>query len=366
MKNVLKISIFALMILCSAMVYSQTADNSDQILQKINEALSQGDCDHAQKRYNVWKTFADTTDASVESRIAECVKGEKKRQEAGLLMQQINESLSQSDCDDAQLYYNVWKTSSSVSDAAVESRIAECVKAKEKSQQNTATMPNQIQQTAEPEMVFVQGGTFTMGCTSEQGNDCWNEEKPAHPVTLKNFYIGKYEITQAQWKAVMDKNPSKFKGDNFPVEQVSWKSVQEFIRVLNIMTGKHYRLPTEAEWEFAARGGNKSQSYKYSGSNNLNDVAWYKDNSEKTTHPVGTKLPNELGIFDMSGNVMEWCNDPHDLGNNYTRTEIKTNSRVVRGGNWKSEARNLRVSNRDASGVYTNDGKGFRLACSSE
>jgi formylglycine-generating enzyme required for sulfatase activity len=125
------------------------------------------------------------------------------------------------------------------------------------------------------EMVFVEGGTFTMGCTAEQGNDCNNDEKPAHQVTLSSFSIGKYEITQAQWQAVMGSNPSEFKGDSLPVEMVSWDDVQEFISKLNAQTGKKYRLPTEAEWEFAARGGVKSKGYKYSGGNNIDSVAWY-------------------------------------------------------------------------------------------
>jgi len=164
MNNVLKISIFALIILCSTMVYSQTDDNANQIMQKINEAFSQGDCDRAQRNYNVWKDFTQTTDASVESRIAECVKEEKKRQEAGLLIEQINETLSQGDCDQAQKYYNAWKSSSNVTDAAVESRIAECEKAKKGSQKNTATTSDQIQQPADNQLYKQQpisNGTLT-------------------------------------------------------------------------------------------------------------------------------------------------------------------------------------------------------------
>ena len=150
------------------------------------------------------------------------------------------------------------------------------------------------------EMVFVQGGTFMMGATPEQGGDCHDDEKPAHQVTLSEYSIGKYEVTQGQWKEVMSDNPSYFKGDdNLPVENVSWGDVQEFIRKLNKKTGESYRLPTEAEWEYAARGGSQSREYKYSGSNNVNDVAWYWDNSEGKTHPVGTKEANELGIYDM-------------------------------------------------------------------
>ena len=139
-------------------------------------------------------------------------------------------------------------------------------------------------------MVYVSGGTFTMGATSEQGSDAWDNEKPAHSVTLSGYYIGKYEVTQELWEAVMGSNPSYFKGDNLPVERVSWNDVQEFLRKLNAMTGKRYRLPTEAEWEFAARGGNSSRGYKYSGSNSLGSVAWYTDNSGNRTHAVPTSL----------------------------------------------------------------------------
>ena len=159
----------------------------------------------------------------------------------------------------------------------------------------------------EPEMIFVQGGTFTMGCTSEQGEVCWDHEKPAHQVTLSDFYIGKYEVTQEQWRAVMGNNPSHFTGDeHLPVENVLFNEVQEFITILNSLTGKKYRLPTEAEWEYAARGGRNSLGFMYSGSNTVGNVAWYSGNSNEKTHPVGTKTPNELGIYDMSGNVMEW------------------------------------------------------------
>ena len=216
-------------------------------------------------------------------------------------------------------------------------------------------------------MVYVSGGTFTMGATSEQGSDAYDWEKPAHSVTLSGYYIGKYEVTQELWEAVMGSNPSHFKGDNLPVEMVSWDDVQEFLRKLNAMTGKRYRLPTEAEWEFAARGGNSSRGYKYSGSNSLGSVAWYDDNSGSRPHAVGTKSPNELGIYDMSGIVWEWCQDWYGgYSSSSQRNPKGPNSgsgRVIRGGSWDNDARNCRVSRRSFSTPGFRDySLGFRLA----
>jgi formylglycine-generating enzyme required for sulfatase activity len=198
-------------------------------------------------------------------------------------------------------------------------------------------------------MVYVEGGTFTMGATSEQGSDAYNDEKPAHSVTLSNYYIGKYEVTQAEWEAVMGSNPSYFKGfDNLPVEKVLWNDCQSFIEKLNAKTGLKFRLPTEAEWEYAARGGNKSQGYKYAGSNNIDDVAWYTSNSSSQTHAVGTKQPNELGLYDMSGNVWEWCSDWYGSYSSSSQTNptgaYSGSFRVYRGGSWYSSARSCRVS----------------------
>lgn len=161
----------------------------------------------------------------------------------------------------------------------------------------------------EIEMVWVDGGTFQMG---SEGMFGMQNQKPSHKVTVSGFSIGKYEVTQKLWKAVMGSNPSIFQGDDLPVENVSWNDIQEFLRKLNQMTGKNYRLPTEAEWEFAARGGKHSRGYKYAGSNDIDAVAWYIKNSGNETHPVGTKFPNELGIYDMTGNVWECCQDWYD------------------------------------------------------
>ena len=186
-------------------------------------------------------------------------------------------------------------------------------------------------------MVYVSGGTFIMG------GDESSDQTPTHSVTLSSYYICKYEVTQALWRAVMGSNPSKFKGDNLPVEQVSWNDCQTFINRLNSYTGRNFRLPTEAEWEFAARGGNYSRRYKYSGSNYIGDVAWYTDNSGNRTHPVGTKQANELGLYDMSGNVWEWCSDRYGSYSSYSQSNptgaTSGFGRVERGGNWCGLAR---------------------------
>ena len=201
------------------------------------------------------------------------------------------------------------------------------------------------------DMVWVEGGTFHMGATSEQSENAWDDENPVHSVTLSGYYIGKTEVTQALWKTVMGSNPSSFKGDNLPVECVSWDDCQEFIRKLSALTGQNFRLPTEAEWEFACRGGNNSRGYKYSGSNDIDSVAWYKDNSGGNTHPVATKLSNELGICDMSGNVWEWCSDWYDKYSSELLVNPKGpydgTTHVDRGGSWISDAGHCRSSIRN-------------------
>ena len=219
------------------------------------------------------------------------------------------------------------------------------------------------------EMVRVEGGTFRMGATSEQEENAYDSEKPVHSVTLSGYYIGKTEVTQVLWEAVMGINPSRFKGDYLPVENVSWDDCQEFIRKLNSMTGQNFRLPTEAEWEFACRGGNNSRGYKYSGSNNLGSVAWYDGNSGNKTHPVGTKAPNELGIYDMSGNVWEWCADWYGDYSSGAQTNptgpYGGSNRVYRGGSWNYDVGRCRSSNRDFYYPWIRDIiLGLRLALS--
>ena len=199
------------------------------------------------------------------------------------------------------------------------------------------------------QMVKIQGGTFQMGATSEQGSDAYDLEKPVHSVTLSDYYIGQTEVTQELWQAVMGSNPSYFTGDNQrPVESVSWDDCQEFIEKLNRLTGKNFRLPTEAEWEYAARGGNKSRGYKYSGNNNPDAVAWYDANSGNKTHPVAQKQSNELGLYDMSGNVYEWCQDWYgDYSSNSQTNPIGASNggfRVLRGGSYFMDRSGVRVS----------------------
>ena len=214
-------------------------------------------------------------------------------------------------------------------------------------------------------IILVEGGTFAMGSTSGD-----SDEKPVHNVTLDSYYIGETEITQAQWRAIMGSNPSSYTGDNRPVESVSWEDAQEFCKKLSALTGKKYVLPTEAQWEYAARGGNKSKGYTYSGSNNVYDVAVYYDNRGNGHSNVKSKKPNELGIYDMSGNVYEWCSDWYN--DSYYSSSHKTNPqgpssggrRVLRGGSWSVYAINCRVADRinnypsDRYGTY-----GFRVVC---
>ena len=221
-------------------------------------------------------------------------------------------------------------------------------------------------------MIYVDGGTFMMG---SEDTTLTNFHYPPHEVTLSGFYMGQTEVTQALWYAVMGSNPSYHKGADFPVEYITWEEQLQFVDRLNAMTGMSFRIPTEAEWEFAARGGNLSQSYKYSGSNDIDEVAWYCDNSyalgssspDYGTHAVATKAPNELGLYDMSGNVWEWVQDWWS----YYSSDAQTNPagpttgsyRVVCGGSWRIDSKYCRVSYRNADGPSgsVND-LGLRLA----
>lgn len=216
-------------------------------------------------------------------------------------------------------------------------------------------------------MVRVEGGTFIMGATTEQGSSADEDEKPIHQVTLSSFSIGKFEVTQEEWNAVMGSNPSYFKGSMLPVESVNWNDCQTFIRKLNELTGMNFRLPTEAEWEFAARGGNRSNGYMYAGSNSLVNVAWYEFNNGSPTHEVGQKKANELGIYDMSGNVWEWCADWYGSYSSFSQTNPKGASsgsnRVIRGGSLYVISWHCRVSSRGIrEPLDRSNNLGFRLA----
>lgn len=230
------------------------------------------------------------------------------------------------------------------------------------------------------EMVYVEGGTFRMGATEEQGEDAKSNERPVHEVSLADFMIGQCTVTQALWMEVMGKNPSLGKrGGNYPVNKVSWVDCQKFIRRLNSQTGLKFRLPTEAEWEYAARGGKKSKGYRYAGSDNPDRVGWYKENSwEKCdaegnrlwhVHEAGGKKANELGIFDMSGNLWEWCQDWAGDYDTRARTDPKGAlagiARVVRGGCFRAVAGRCRVSARwEYVPDQSRDFLGLRLALS--
>ncbi len=224
-------------------------------------------------------------------------------------------------------------------------------------------------------MVQVQGGTFMMGATPEQGENVYENERPVHQVTVSNYSIGETQVTQELWIAVMGYNPSYHTGaqngleDDFqrPVERVYWRDCQMFVKALNALTGREFRLPTEAEWEFAARGGNKTQSYRYAGSDNLDEVAWYWNTSSDRTHAVGTKRANELGLYDMSGNVWEWCQDYYSsYSSNYQidPTGPSTGSSyIIRGGGFYSSSNECYLSRRAGEGAqYTGYNRGFRLA----
>ena len=219
-------------------------------------------------------------------------------------------------------------------------------------------------------MVYVQGGTFQMGSNTGE-----SDEKPVHSVTLSSYYIGQTEVTQELWEAVMGSNPSFFKGSKRPVEKVSWNDCQDFVNELSRLTGERFHLPTEAQWEFAARGGVKSTGCNYAGSNAIATVAWYEENSYKKgsdnpdygTHTVATKSPNELGIYDMSGNVWEWCQDWYDSYSSSSQTNPTGPSagsyRVNRGGGWLSAASRCRAARRSLdTPSSTLDNLGLRLA----
>jgi sulfatase modifying factor 1 len=232
----------------------------------------------------------------------------------------------------------------------------------------TLTLASRLWSATDIEMVLVKGGCYQMGDTFGDG---FTDEMPVHEVCVDDFYLGKYEVTQGQWKAVMGNNPSDFKnGDNYPVENISWNNAQEFIQKLNQQAGKSYRLPTEAEWEYAARSvGNGEKWAGTSNESELEDYAWYSANSGSKTHSVGEKKPNGLGLYDMSGNVWEWCQDIYNIhaykqhSHNNPIYEGSEASRVLRGGSWGDKPRDVRAACRgDNAPDFRRYDIGLRLA----
>ena len=297
-------------------------------------------------------------------------------------LEKINTRLNEGNCESAQRIYNAYKEASKRTDKNIERLINEC-QSKRDSTGGQATPQNgqDFTETAfgiNMRMIFVEGGTFTMGCTSEQGGECWSDEKPTRETTVGSFHIGMLEVTQSQWEKVMgtslDQQRSKAGdsktygvGADYPMYYVSWEEANEFCRRLSRQTGRNYSLPTEAEWEYAARGGNRNEGTKYSGSSIVDDVAWYSSNSNSTTHLCGTKLPNALDIYDMSGNVWEWCEDWCGDYQQYDKNNPKGPSsgsfHRVRGGCWKFSASCCRVAFRNSGGGGRSSCHGFRVVC---
>ena len=308
-------------------------------------------------------------------------------------LQAAKRHLKNGNVEKARLTYNIYKDLTGKKDAYLEGQLNPAKAAKDKVASSSKTQvssaspaPQQDKHTSSTsrtftvngvsfKMVYVQGGTFRMGSNDAEAYD---DEKPVHSVTLSDYYIGETEVTQQLWRAVMGSNPSYFTGDSQrPVDGVSWDDCQTFIRKLNALTGKDFRLPTEAEWEYAARGGNKSRGYKYSGSNTLSDVAWYYNNAcgkgsshpDYGTHPVKQKRSNELGLYDMSGNVWEWCQDWYSSDYDYQSPSYNPTgpgsgwARVRRGGGWEIIDSGCRVAFR--CNYYPGNGYiflGLRLA----
>jgi len=226
----------------------------------------------------------------------------------------------------------------------------------------------ELAKTIEAKMVLIEGGSFTMGCVIPNDTECYAQERPRHTVTLNNFYMCKFDVTQKEWKALMGTTPSGKWCAECPVVNVTWFDAQQFINKLNQISNKNYRLPTEAEWEYASKGGNKSHGYKYAGGNDATAVAWYDSTIAKEIHPVGQKAANELGLYDMSGDVWQWCSDwfndkyySNSPSNNPSGPASGT-SRSVRGGSWWGPLRDCRIANRDQFPPESKDDDvGFRI-----
>lgn len=318
----------------------------------IFDAHPEGDKDHLFVMRSVWNAVHET-DAiriNLENKIQELESLRKENNALGDMVQSLKQQLEAAKSEALHI-------SEQLKEAEDKARR----RVEEEKMYDVVTVGN-----VKFKMIHVEGGGFTMGEGSE-----------AHQVKLSSYYIGETPVTQALWKEVMGTNPSNFKGDQRPVESVSWYDCQEFIKKLNVKTGKRFRLLTEAEWEFAARGGKKSKGYEYSGSNHINEVAWYEKNaynkgtssSDYGTHVVKQKKPNELDIYDMSGNVWEWCQDWHgyydkDCQTNPTGPD-KGSFRVNRGGSWYYDTKFCRSSYRSSDHPNSSSfNLGFRLALS--
>ena len=285
-------------------------------------------------------------------------------------LQDAKKALNEGNCDKARRCYNVYKDLTMRLDSLMEKQIQSCGKELSNFTEDAWGI--------NMKMIWVEGGDFLMGCTSEQ-DSCESDEQNVRRVTVDGFYIGMLEVTQSQWEKVMGTSVSQQQnkansswsllgvGPNYPMFYVSWEEVTEFCRLLSNKTGKTYTLPTEAQWEYAARGGKKADGTKYAGSNMIDAVAWYYGNSGNSTHPCGTKRANALGIYDMSGNVCEWCKDWYS--SSYTSYDTHNPSgpssgsyRVFRGGCWYYDAPLCRVAYRGVSSPgYRSSGLGFRV-----
>ena len=289
-------------------------EDYDKYLQKAWQRLEEGNCNAAQRNYDVYKELTHKEDALVEKGIKDCI----WEKDSLLLWDGASVDGFEETCSDIVVNVN---------------GVSFVMKA-------------------------VEGGSFMMGCVGCSEDESDRDERNIHAVTLDDYYMGETEVTQALWYAVMGKNPSHFKGEQLPVESISWNDCQDFIRQLNQLTGKNFRLPTEAEWEYAARGGNKSRNYSFSGSNAASSVAIYDVDSfnkgrrdpDYGSHRVKSKKSNEIGLFDMSGNVWEWCSDWYDNYPTFSQTNPTGASRgiskVIRGGSWMYDKWYSRVSYR--------------------
>ncbi len=285
-------------------------------------------------------------------------------------LRDAKKALNEGNCDKARRCYNVYKDLTMRSDSLLEKQIQSCGKELSNFTEDAWGI--------NMKMIWVEGGDFLMGCTSEQ-DPCGIDEQNVRRVTVDGFYIGMLEVTQSQWEKVMGTSVSQQRnkansnwslwgvGPDYPMYYVSWEEATEFCHLLSNKTGKTYTLPTEAQWEYAARGGKKADGTRYSGSNKIDTVAWYKENSGRGTHLCGTKRANALGIYDMSGNVWEWCKDWYSRSYTSNDTNNPTgpssgSSRVNRGGSWCYNASYCRVAFRNYySPGFRGDAHGFRV-----